>query len=470
MKRIDIYTIDIGGGHIAPAQALKQQFDIMGYKDLEVHVVNLGIVLKARFMRYIYKLYWDKALRYPPLINAFYQGADNPFLMKIIDRLMSIPILPRFVRYLEEEKPDLVVSTYFTFTHYIELLKRVGQMDAVAVVLNPEPFDSHYVWFSQAFEWSMVFSRKSRDEIVAKGLSPAKVREFPFPIKPSYAKRTESKALLRRRVGIAQKPFTVLFFFGAEGVGPVRKYIAALVEKGLEAQVVVICGKNEKLKSELESLSGRLTGPLALHVRGYVTNVSEYVAAADVVVGKSGPNQVFETLLQNRPLIISSYLANERETSTWVVTNRVGWLTRTPTHLTTLLAKLAGRPSLIREYQANIRRLKLRSGAPEICEFLYGLVSRERVARKRPMADAMRRLREAVRAEGEALSRRIDASQAERKNRRATARHAAEQRRARARRAPKRSSGKTIAASGRARGQASPRRPKSRRGRPTSSP
>jgi len=71
MKRIDIYTIDIGGGHIAPAQALKQQFDIMGYKDLEVHVVNLGITLPTTFLRYLYKFYWDKALRYPPLINAF---------------------------------------------------------------------------------------------------------------------------------------------------------------------------------------------------------------------------------------------------------------------------------------------------------------------------------------------------------------------------------------------------------------
>ncbi len=426
MKRIDIYTIDIGGGHIAPAQALKQQFDIMGYKDLEVHVVNLGIVLNARFMRFLYKLYWDKALRYPPLINAFYRGADNPFLMKIIDRLLSIPVLPRFVRYIEKEKPDLVVSTYFTFTHYIELLKRVGQMDAISVVLNPEPFDSHYIWFSPAFEWSMVFSPKSREEIIAKGIAASKVREFQFPIKPSYTTRTESKAVLRQRIGVAQKPFTVLFFFGAEGVGPVRKYIAALIEKGLAAQVVVICGKNEKLKAELETLG--LTGPLSLHVRGYVTNVSEYVAAADVVVGKSGPNQVFETLLQQRPLIISSYLANEKETSTWVVKNKVGWLTRTPTHLTTLLAKLAGQPSILKEYQANIRKLKLRSGAPEVCEFLYGLVNQNRTVRKRPMAEALRKLREAVLTEGEALSRRLDESQAERQKRRAVARGAAQQR------------------------------------------
>ena len=442
MKRIDIYTIDIGGGHIAPAQALKQQFDIMGYKDLEVHVVNLGIVLPATFMRFLYKFYWDMALRYPPLINAFYRGADNPFVMKIIDRIMSIPILPRFVRYLEKEKPDLIVSTYFTFTHYIELLKRVGQMDAVAVVLNPEPFDSHYIWFSQAFEWSMVFSHKSYEEIVAKGLPASKVREFHFPIKPSYTLRTESKAVLRRRIGIEQKPFTVLFFFGAEGVGPVRKHIAALMEKGLAAQVVVICGKNEKLKAELDSLARRITGPLTLHVRGYVTNISEYVASADVVVGKSGPNQVFETLLQNRPLIISSYLANERETSTWVVNNKVGWLTRTPTHLTALLARLASHPSIIKEYQSNIRALKLRSGAPEICEFLYGLVNQDRVVRKRPMADALRKLREAVLAEGEVLSKRFDASQIEWQKRRADAVQSA-RKRVKARQAAKRPKPKT---------------------------
>jgi hypothetical protein len=71
MKRIDIYTIDIGGGHIAPAMALKEQFDILGHKDLEVHVVNLGIALGASFLRYLYKFYWNNALRYPPLINAF---------------------------------------------------------------------------------------------------------------------------------------------------------------------------------------------------------------------------------------------------------------------------------------------------------------------------------------------------------------------------------------------------------------
>jgi UDP-N-acetylglucosamine:LPS N-acetylglucosamine transferase len=421
-RRIDIYTIDIGGGHIAPAQAIKQQFDILGYKDLDVRVVNLGITLRATFLRYLYKFYWDKALRYPPLINTFYRGADNPFLLKIADRILGITTLPKFVGYLEREKPDVVVSTYFTFTHYLEMLKRVGQLEATTVVLNPEPFDSHYIWFSPVFDWNMVFSKKSRDGIVAKGIARQTVKVFHFPIKPSFARRTQSPAVLRGRLGLDRKPFTVLFFFGAEGVGPVKKFIAVLIERGIALQAVVICGKNEKLKTDIETLARSRTGSVRIQVRGYVTNLADYIAASDVVVGKSGPNQVFETLLQCRPIVISSFLANEKETTNWVIGNKLGWLTRSPAHLATLLQRLEAHPKVLKRYQANIEAMKLRSGTPEICEFLAGVARQKRPPKKTPVADALRKFRDRVVAEGEAISRRIEESGNVRRSKRAASR------------------------------------------------
>jgi predicted glycosyltransferase len=162
-------------------------------------------------------------------------------------------------------------------------------------------------------------------------------------------------------------------------------------------------------------------------VRGYVSNLADYISAADVVVGKSGPNQVFETLLQERPIIISSFLANEKETTEWVIRKRAGWLTRTPGSLASLLAKLAAKPVILAQYQKSIRALKLRSGVPEICEFLAGLLDERKGRRKRPVVDAIRRLRDAMAAEGEALSKRMDAAGARRKS----ARGAAASRRAR---------------------------------------
>jgi UDP-N-acetylglucosamine:LPS N-acetylglucosamine transferase len=387
MKRIDIYTIDIGGGHIAPAEAIREQFALMGLPDLEVRVVNIAIQLGAYLMRTVYKTYWNLALHYPPLINAFYSGADNPFVMKIFDRLLGISILPRLKRYLDAEKPDLVVSTYFSFTHYLELFKRINQTDATCVVLNPEPFDAHFIWFSHAFDWSMVFSKKSYDEIVEKGISARKVKLFPFPINPRFTKRPGSKEELRRTLGLEVTPFTFLFFFGAEGRGPVKKYLRALEERGVDAQVVVVCGKNKQLRADLDQAAGHAKGGMRIVTRGFVDNLPDLIAAADVVVGKSGPNQVFESLIQERPIVISSYLANERQTSDWVLANGLGWLSRTDGQFGMLAARLVAHPELIRRCERNIRALNLESGTPEICRFLYGLLEkREKAAAAGPHA------------------------------------------------------------------------------------
>jgi hypothetical protein len=256
-----------------------------------------------------------------------------------------------------------------------------------------------------------VFSRKSHDEIVEKGILASRVKTFHFPIKPSFSRRKESKTVLRRTLGLSEKPFTALFFFGAEGVGPVRKFLNVLIDRRLKLQVVVICGRNERLKAEMETLSQGKAGLLDIAVRGYVTNLADFIAAADIVVGKSGPNQVFETLLQQRPIVISSFLANEKETTNWVISKKVGWLTRTPEHLATLLGKLAGRPEILAQYQKNIAALELHSGAEEICNFLYGLVKNAPKRTHRTMGGDLRKLRDSVVAEVEAISRRIDASE-----------------------------------------------------------
>jgi len=411
--RIDLYAIDIGGGHLAPAHAIKRQFDLLRYPDLEVRVINLGRALRMRFLTLIYKTYWNLCLRYPPLVNAFYRGADNPFLMKVIDRIFGTAYLPRFVAYLQRERPDVVVSTYFTFTHFLETLKHVGELRAAGVVLNPEPFDSHLVWFSAGLDCNMVFSERSLREITGKGIPASRVRLFPFPLNPDFRRRTAPVAGLRSRLGLAEEPFTVLLFFGAEGRGPARKYLAEIAGRRLEVQVVVICGRNDRLRTVLEEEARRPRRGVRLAVRGFVTNVPDYIAAADIVVGKSGPNQVFETLLQWRPIVISSFLANERRTSDWVIENGVGWLCRTPHQFGELLERLLGDPRILRAYRANIRRLDLHSGAVEICEFLYGLARVRAGKPRRPRG--FERLRQAARELGRASRGTVAARRAARR-------------------------------------------------------
>jgi UDP-N-acetylglucosamine:LPS N-acetylglucosamine transferase len=245
----------------------------------------------------------------------------------------------------------------------------------------------------------MVFSEQSREKILEQGISPRKLKVFPFPINPAFAKKSGPKETLRKNLDIAVEPFTFLFFFGAEGTGPIIKYLKALREKKLDVQVVVLTGKDLGLGKKVEKMAPDLR-PLRIVVRGYVSNLPEYIAASDVVVGKSGPNQVFESLIQERPIMISSFLANERCTTEWVLAKKVGWLCRTPGQFGLLAAHVATRPHVLEEYRRNIRSLELRSGTPDICDFLYDLIENRDPKKTSRLADFLKKARESFKSGG----------------------------------------------------------------------
>ena len=258
----------------------------------------------------------------------------------------------------------------------------MGQLDAVTVVLNPEPFDSHYIWFSPVFDWSMVFSRKSRDEIVEKGIARQKVKVFQFPIKPSFARRTQSPATLRGSLGLDEKAIHRALLLRRGGRRPGeevphgphrardRPAGGGHLREEREAE-----GRHRESRPGQHRLGADTGAGIRDESRGLHSRLRRRR-------GKSGPNQVFETLLQCRPIVISSFLANEKETTNWVIGNKLGWLTRSPAAPRDAAPELAAQPAVLKRYQANIEAMKLRSGTPEICEFLAGLARQKRAPKK----------------------------------------------------------------------------------------
>ena len=203
-------------------------------------------------------------------------------------------------------------------------------------------------------------------------------------VKPSFARAHAEPGDSPRQPRPGPEAIHRALLLRRRGGRPGEKLLAALIERGIALQAVVICGKNERLKTDIENLARSRTRSVRVQVRGYVTNLADYIAASDIVVGKSGPNQVFETLVQCRPIVISSFLANEKIRRYRVIRNKLGWLTRSPQHLATLLQRLEAQPAVLRRYQANIEAMKLRSGTPEICEFLAGLARRSVLRKRRP--------------------------------------------------------------------------------------
>ena len=96
----------------------------------------------------------------------------------------------------------------------------------------------------------------------------------------------------------------ILISAGGFGVGRIETLITSLLRLRHRAQVVAICGRNEELKARLDRVAAGLApaAPVTLKVVGYTTAMDEYMAAADLVVGKPGGLTTSEALARGTRL------------------------------------------------------------------------------------------------------------------------------------------------------------------------
>ena len=104
-------------------------------------------------------------------------------------------------------------------------------------------------------------------------------------------------------------PRRILLMGGAEGAGNFVGAAHALLA-ATECQLTIVCGRNKKLKTHLEKTLLPHDGARA-RVLGFVSNMREEMAQADLIVMRGSPNSAMEAAAMNKPLIITDSLPGQ---------------------------------------------------------------------------------------------------------------------------------------------------------------
>ena len=91
----------------------------------------------------------------------------------------------------------------------------------------------------------------------------------------------------------------------------------------LPVQLILLCGRNERLARSLKELDKRIP----MFIEGFTTEVPYYMHLADFMIGKPGPGSISEALAMGLPLIVqrnASTLPQEKYNARWVLENEVG--------------------------------------------------------------------------------------------------------------------------------------------------
>lgn len=290
MKKILLITGSFGNGHLQVSNSLKSEFN-KKYSD-EVVVVESDLFLEAHpnLTPILKDLYLYSFSFFRDIYGYMYYAGKRQKNMSFY-RYFSYSYLRKLV---EDEKPDIIVSTFPT-----PALSLLGNMN-VPIINIVTDYYYHKSWLTKNAYRYYVSTVKSKEAFVRVGVNPDNIKVFGIPINSSFDEKVDKEDWYKINSLLLNKR-TILISAGAFGV---TKNLARLIEKITEnrdVQVVIICGKNKQLKLNLEALYKERDN---VKIIGYTQNMREWMQTSDILITKAGGVTISEALASRIPMIL----------------------------------------------------------------------------------------------------------------------------------------------------------------------
>jgi processive 1,2-diacylglycerol beta-glucosyltransferase len=219
------------------------------------------------------------------------------------------------IRMLKHVQPDLCIATHFLPAEILAWLIAKKKLNARHAIVVTD-YDVHAMWLCRTVDRYFVALQESAEYLEAIGVPREKVRVTGIPIDPLFELPVD-RCAARRKLGLSLDSRVVLISAGGYGVGPVEQLVGDLLALKRPWQIVAIAGKSEQLKKHLERLA-RAAGKLVeggdrLVVVGFTKEMDQYMAAADVLVGKAGGLTTSEALARALPMVLIEPIPGQEE-------------------------------------------------------------------------------------------------------------------------------------------------------------
>ncbi len=367
-RRVLFLMSDTGGGHRSAAEAicaaLAREFP-------DHYDATLVDVFKraAKFpLNHAPDLYLPLTQRAEFLWGTGFQLLNHRGTDRLAQISLRLNLMRGVQRILREPIPDLVVSVHPVFNELPRRVLRAYAPRVPFVTVVTDLFDAHRMWFDPGVDLCIVPTDGARRVAQRCGMPADKVRVIGQPISLKFLGDQRTQAEHRAELGLAERT-TILLVGGGEGMGKLLDIARALDRARLPIQLVIIAGRNKALADQLRAL----TWHLPAHIQGFVTNMPDWMRAADLIITKAGPGTIMEALACGLPILLSGFLpGQENGNVTFVEQGGVGALRKNPDDIARLVGEwlTPGNDTLAR-FAARARELARPHAALDIAHALH---------------------------------------------------------------------------------------------------
>jgi len=361
-RRIHLVFFDAGGGHRNAATALQVQIERQGLP-LDVSLVNLQEVLDP--LDILRKL---TGIRIQDMYNKMLRHGwtlGSPQLMRFLQLVVWTyhrPSVRVLQRYWTEHPADMVVSLV---PHFNRALREGFERAApgkpfVTVLTDLADYPKHF-WIEKESQYIVCGTDRAVEQAREFGhLDGTVFRTSGMILHPRfYEGAPVDKAAERKKLGLDPSLPTGIVLFGGYGTSKMLDILRQINRSTLQVQLILICGRNEKLAEALRREPTRIP----IHIEGFTTQIPYFMALSDFFIGKPGPGSISEALSKHLPVIIDCNawtLPQERYNAQWVREKQVGIVVPSHRHTADAVAELL-KPGELLQYRARTEAMENRA-------------------------------------------------------------------------------------------------------------
>jgi 1,2-diacylglycerol 3-beta-galactosyltransferase len=364
---------DVGGGHRAPAEAVREALRRIAGDRAVVELVD-ALADYAPFPYNRGRQAYTQTARFArPLLGLFFHALDTAPRIRLGVSVMWRPMRRAMREMLADHPADLFVAFHPTYSYPLTWLRLPCAFVFTDLVTN------HALWCARGADRYIVPTTLARQRALRRGAPADRIAVTGLPVHPHFLDPIEEPRWLRERLGIdCDKPL-ILLSGGGEGMGRVYDIAHALGESGLDAQLVIVAGRNQTLREELEAADW----PMPTRVLGFTRNMADWMAAATVLISKSGSNTIAEALVRGLPIILFDFVPGQEEGNPrYVIDAGAGAYCSRPAQVVQTLRSWLADPHRLEQLGINARAIARPNAAFNVARIVYQLAQERAATRK----------------------------------------------------------------------------------------
>ncbi len=345
MSDKNILIVSTIWGHASIARGIRDSLKGSGHK------VRMEIIKVDSFTEKSYKAFY----RFLPwLFTATFQVSKSDAANKVLDKFFEKNYFRKIEAIIKKTKPDIVINAYFAFDSSLEKLIKRYKFKYINAFSDPWTFSKIHIARKGL---NLVFDAHALNRIKEIDPDSNSVATGWFVEKKYYE---GDKVAARKIISIDPKKFTMCVTGGSEGTYDILKFAGSLVKTGKSLQILFMCGDNRQLYELAMKLAELLskTTKVRLFPYKFTRDMDLFIQASDLVVGKAGPNTIFECVASNVPFFAITHVSGQEDGNLDLIKRyKIGLVEENSILAVRKIKAIIKKPSVLKKFQKPIRAL-----------------------------------------------------------------------------------------------------------------